>query len=186
MPKISTHLHLALKLSKKINICNMDSFILGSAYPDCWNTSLEQSLVNHYKSDTSSLCNLELFEKDKQINDFNFGYYFHLWVDNRILEVNVEGISKDDCLICDMEMITPIIQQLKQHSVNSEEENQALNNILTLESERISSSFISEDKKKRYDDILNMLVDEFIEIYLKNKNLKNELQLQCKNFKVKG
>lgn len=161
MPKINTHLHLALKLNKVINICDLDSFLLGNAYPDCWSTSLEQSLVNHYKNDPSSLCNLELFKKFEKMDDFNFGYYFHLWVDNRILEVDVDDISKDDCLICDMEVITPIIQQLKQHSVIGKEY-QSMQNILSLESEPLFSYSVSEDKKKRYEAILDMLIDEFV------------------------
>ena len=95
------------------------------------------------------------------MDDFNFGYYFHLWVDNRILEVDVDDISKDDCLICDMEVITPIIQQLKQHSVIGKEY-QSMQNILSLESEPLFLCSVSEDKKKRYEAILDMLVDEFV------------------------
>ena len=57
MPKIHTHLHLALKLSKKINISDVDSFFLGSAYPDAWKTSTEKSLQYHYKKEAYEECN---------------------------------------------------------------------------------------------------------------------------------
>lgn len=162
MPKINTHLHLALKLSKIIDICDLTSFLLGNTYPDCWNTSFEQSLFNHYKSDPLSLCNLELFKKTEEKNDFNFGYYFHLWVDNRILGVDVSDISKEDCFICDMDVIAPMIQQLKQHVVIGKE-NQSMKNILSLESEPLPLHSVSEEKKNRYVAILDMLVEEFVE-----------------------
>ena len=105
---------------------------------------------------------MELFKKSEEMDDFNFGFYFHLWVDNRILEVDVGDISKDDCLICDMEVIPTIIQQLKQHSVSGKEY-QSMQNVLALESEPLSLRSVSEDKKKRYDAILDMLVDEFVD-----------------------
>lgn len=125
MPKVNTHLHIALKLSRIMDIKDLNSFLLGNAYPDCWTTSIEKSLCYHYKGEISSLCNLERFKRTEEKNDFNFGYYFHLWVDNRILEVDVGDISKYDCLICDMAMITPIIHQLKQLTV-TDKKHQAL------------------------------------------------------------
>jgi len=162
MPKTNTHLHLAVKLSQFIDIGDMDSFLLGNAYPDCWSTSLEQSLINHYKSDRFSFCNLAAFRASEEMNDFNFGHYFHLWVDNRILEVDVGDISKDDCLICDMEIITPVIQRLKKHCVTGKAY-QSMQNILALESEPLPLYSVSEDKRKRYHAILDRLADEFVE-----------------------
>ena len=44
MPKVNTHLHIALKLSEAMTIKDLDSFLLGNAYPDCWTTSSEKSL----------------------------------------------------------------------------------------------------------------------------------------------
>jgi len=162
MPKINTHLHLALKLSEKMDIVDLDAFFLGNVYPDCWNISIEQSLIYHYKNDRSNLCDVEKFKIDEEISDFNLGYMFHLWIDNRILEVDTKDISKYDCLICDMEVVVPIIQQLKQ-GVFTGKEYQAMQNILSLESEPIPLYLVPEDKKRRYNEILDKLVDEFIE-----------------------
>lgn len=161
MPKVNTHLHIALKLSTAMTIKDLDSFLLGNAYPDCWTTSIERSLCYHYKDDISSLCDLERFSRTEKMDDFNFGYYFHLWVDNHILEVDVSDITKHDCLICDMAVITPIIHQLKQLTV-TDKKLQALQNIMALESEPMPLYLVSEDKKKRYEEILDTLVDEFI------------------------
>ena len=161
MPKVNTHLHMALKLCKVMCIKDLDSFLLGNAYPDCWETSVEKSLCYHYKDELSSLCNLERFKRTAEMDDFNLGHYFHLWVDNRILEVDVGDISKYDCLICDMAVIAPIIHQLAQLTV-SDKKRQALQNILALESEPIPLYLIPEEKKRRYDAILNMMVNKFV------------------------
>lgn len=162
MPKINTHLHLAIKLSEKLNIQNLNSFYLGNAYPDCWNYSIDQSIQLHYKNEFNSLCNLELFKENEEMNDFNLGYYFHLWVDNHILNNDTEDISKYDCLICDMEVILPIIDQLRQLEP-VDKEHQAMQNILTLESEPMPLYLVSRDKKKRYEEILDELILRFIE-----------------------
>lgn len=68
MPKVYTHLHIALKLSEAMTIKDLDSFLLGNAYPDYWTTSIEKSLCYHYKDDISSLCDLERF-KSTEIMD---------------------------------------------------------------------------------------------------------------------
>lgn len=161
MPKINTHLHLALLLSNKINISNLNSFYLGNAYPDCWKDSIEKSLQFHYKKDLNEPCNLNMFISKEERNDFNFGYYFHLWIDNHILEIDTGDISKYDCLICDMQSISPIIEQLKQFNYDGKEA-LAMQNILTLESEPMPLYLVSKDKINRYNNILNMLVNNFI------------------------
>lgn len=165
MPKVNTHLHIALKLSKVMCIKDLDSFLLGNAFPDCWGTSVEKSLCYHYKDELSSLCNLEKFKKTVEMDDFNLGYYFHLWVDNRILEFDVGDISKYDCLICDMAVITPIIHQLAKLKVTGEKY-QALQNILALESEPIPLYLVPEEKMRQYNAILDMMVDEFVKVQL--------------------
>ena len=45
MPKVNTHLHMALKLCKVMCIKDLDSFLLGNAYPDCWETSVKKAFV---------------------------------------------------------------------------------------------------------------------------------------------
>lgn len=161
MPQVSTHLHLALKLQKKINIADSDSFLLGNAFPDQWKDSFEKSLGLHYKTDPSGVCNLDEFLKNNRLdNDFNLGYYFHLWVDNEIQKVNVGNISKSDCLIYDMEIIRPAILQLKQN-IWQDKKLQAMNNILSLESTPLPLYIPDSEKKTRYDNILEQLVCEF-------------------------
>lgn len=167
MPRINTHLHLASKLSEKIDIADLDSFFLGNAYPDCWSVSIEQALLLHYKNDPSALCNIEKFISSDDLNDFNLGYLFHLWVDNRILEADTKDISKTDCLICDWEAIVPIIRQLKQFSFTGERY-QAMQNILSMESEPVPPYSVPEEKKKRYIEILDKLADEFAELHFKH------------------
>ena len=161
MPQTSTHLHLALKLQKKINITDSYSFLLGNAYPDQWKDSFEKSLELHYKSDPSGSCNLDEFLKDNRLNDdFNLGHYFHLWVDNEIQKIDVGDISKSDCLIYDMEIIRPAILQLKQNSY-PDKKLQAMDNILTLESTPLPLYIPDSEKKVRYDKILEQLIRDF-------------------------
>ena len=161
MPKVNTHLHIALKLSEKMCIKDLDSFLLGSAFPDCWNTSAEKSLRYHYKDEVSCLCDLERFKQTEEMDDFGFGYYFHLWVDNRILKIDIGDISKQDCLVCDMAVITPIVHHIGKIAVTGKK-HQALQNILALKSEHIPEYSVPEEKRKRYDAILDLLVDEFL------------------------
>ncbi len=161
MPQISTHLHLALKLFNKISITDFDSFLLGNAYPDQWKDSFENSLLLHYKSDPSGICNLSEFLKNNQLNnDFNLGYYFHLWIDNEIQKVDVGNISKSDCLVCDMEIIRPAILQLKPNSY-SDKKLQAMNNVLTLESTPLPLYIPDSEKKTQYNNILEQLACDF-------------------------
>lgn len=163
MPRINTHLHLALKLSQRIRIDNLDSFFLGNAYPDCWHISMEQSLCNHYKSDPTGLCNLESFKREHGNNDFDLGYFFHLWIDNRILEVNTGNISKQDCMICDMEIIAPLIQRLKMGEFEGEEL-LAMQNISLMEAAPIPTLAVSDEKKVQYQNLLEMMADEFAKV----------------------
>ena len=168
MPKLNTHLHLGSKLSEVINIKDINSFLLGNVYPDCWNTSIEKSLEYHYKDTLSSFCNLESFKMNEEMNDFNLGYYFHLWIDNRILKEDIGDITKYDCLICDMPVIAPIICQFKEYKACGKEY-QSIQNILELETEPMPLYLVSEEKKKRYYSILDKLVSEFVFEYFCDK-----------------
>ena len=163
MPKINTHLHLALKLSEKIQIENFHSFLLGNAYPDCWNMSAAEAMKKHYKDTLDNPCDMKRFRENEETNDFNLGYYFHLWVDNRILEIDLEDISKYDCMICDMPVIGPIIQELQENEFTGKEY-EAMQNIMTLESEPMPLYLVNPDKQERYNAILDGLVAEFEKI----------------------
>ena len=161
MPRIHTHLALALKLSEQININNLNAFLLGNAYPDIWDENINEAIHLHYKNDANSKCNLTSFLKDYNLSDaFNLGYYFHLWVDNEIKYMNLLDISKYDCMICDNEILSPIIPNLV---ACHDKEKQALNNIYKLNHEPMPLYLVHLDKKEQYHHILDTLVYHFIQ-----------------------
>ena len=161
MPKIHTHLSLALKLSKQVHINNLTTFLLGNAYPDIWDENIDDALHLHYKKDADSECDLKSFLNENDLNDeFNLGCYFHLWVDNEIRHIDLLNISKYDCMIIDHEIIFPIIPAL---TASSDKEKQALNNIYKLSNEPMPLYLVHHDKKQQYLDILDTLVNQFIE-----------------------
>ena len=161
MPKIHTHLSLALKLSKRIHINDLNAFLLGNTYPDIWDENIDDALHLHYKKDADSECDLTSFLVDNNLNDeFHLGYYFHLWVDNQIKYIDLLNISKYDCMICDYEMISPFISTLQ---ANHDKEKLALNNIYKLSNEPMPLYLVHHNKKQQYLDILDTLVDQFIE-----------------------
>ena len=167
MPKITTHLHLALKLLDKISIKDKNGFLLGNAYPDCMDAGEEEFLSLHYKDSRYSLCDLKKFKEQEEKNDFNLGYYFHLWTDNRIREVDTGDISKYDCIICDIPVILPAVEELKKESFCGRKET-AMGNILALESEAVPLIEVPDEKRKRYGQILDVLAEKFVsEIFLK-------------------
>ena len=49
MPKIHTHLALAMKLSQQININNLNAFLLGNAYPDIWDENIDEAIYEFEK-----------------------------------------------------------------------------------------------------------------------------------------
>ena len=160
MPKITTHLHLALKLLDKISIKDKKAFLLGNAYPDCAGVREEEFLSLHYKQSRYGLCNLEKFAEQEEKNDFNLGYYCHLWTDNRIIEVDTGDISKYDCIICDIPVILPAVEELKKESFCGREET-AMGNILALESEAVPLIEVTREKRKKYDEVLDGIADKF-------------------------
>ena len=161
MPGINTHLHAALKLAEKINVLDLNSFYLGNVYPDCCLYSEEEHCKYHYKKDISRLCNLEKFVETEEMSDFNLGYLFHLWLDNYILHVDTEDISRYDCMICDMELISPVIQNLKK-KVYVGKEADAMQKILELEAEPLPLYLVPEHKKEKYIAILDEAATLFI------------------------
>lgn len=156
MPKISTHLHLALKLCEKIEIEDKTSFFLGNSYPDCWNDSVEEGERRHCAVDAEE-------------NDFNLGWKFHLWVDDRMKDIDTGDISKYDCMICDMPVIGHLIEELKQHTFTGKEA-EAMNHILSLESEPIPLYLVPAEKMNRYEEMLDRLVDLFLVDYIEKSN----------------
>ncbi len=160
MPKITTHLHLALKLLDKISIKDKKAFLLGNAYPDCMYAGEEEFLSLHYKDSRYSLCDLKKFKEQEKKNDFNLGYYFHLWTDNRIREVDTGDISKYDCIICDIPVILPAVEELKKESFSGRKET-AMGNILALESEAVPLIEVPDEKRKKYEEILDVLAEKF-------------------------
>jgi len=123
MAKVSTHLHAVLRLSKKIEIVDLDLFYLENVYPDC---------------------------------------LFHMWIDNYMLSVDMGDISMYDQMICDMEVILPIIQELQgKEYVGREKE--ALEKILALASEPVPLYLVPKYKKEKYIEILDGAVEAFIE-----------------------
>ena len=161
MPKIHTHLALALKLSEQMNTNHLNGFLLGNAYPDIWDEDIDEAIHLHYKKDANNECNLTSFLKESDLSDdFHLGYYFHLWVDNEIKYIDLLDVSKYDCMICDHEIISPIIPTLV---ANNDKEKQALNNIYKLNNEPLPLYIVHHDKKEQYLYILDTLVDQFIE-----------------------
>lgn len=157
MPRISTHLHLGKILLSKYEVENKESFLLGCVYPDV----KERMMERHYKQNITDFCDLEAFKIQNTLDDFNFGYYFHLWVDNEIRKVDVSDISKDDCLICDMEEIISLIYELKQLSFVGKEK-EAMDLINTLENEPMPLYLVRRDIKEKYSNILFELVNGFL------------------------
>lgn len=161
MPGIHTHLNLAQRLLKEITVESPGAFLLGNAYPDRFGESIQKSIELHYKQALHDPCDLGAFLDAEPRDDFTLGYYFHLWVDNRMMTVDVQDIQKLDCLICDMEVIGPAIQAARDHAA-TDRERQALRNILELEQKPVPLYSVPEEKKKRYDKILYSMVRDFI------------------------
>lgn len=156
---------------QKTHVADPASFLLGSAYPDRFHHSVEEGLALHYKKDLMGPCDLTAFLKNEERDDFGLGYFFHLWVDDRIMSVNTEDISPSDCLICDMGAFLPFYETLRGQTFTGKKQ-VAMQNVLTLEREPMPLYLVPPEKKKRYEVLLDTLVDEFLEAY----PLKNSLQ----------
>lgn len=162
MPRIHTHLNLALRLLKRIEITNSIPFLLGNAYPDCFEEDGDKAMRLHYKECREDECHLDVFLENEEKNDFNFGYYFHLWVDNYMKEVDCLDISSSDCLICDMEEIRETILNLYRETYEGKEL-EAFHHIRRLESTPMPLYMVFEEKKDVYSHILDTIVDAFME-----------------------
>lgn len=160
MPKIQTHLHLGIIYLNQFAIKNENAFLLGCSYPDNWYLDEADALKRHYKNENTSPCDLNSFlQKHDLKDDFNFGYYFHLWLDNEINTVETDGISMYDCLLSDHDVIYSYIQSL--HGDN-ELQNQALKNIQYALNQPLPLYLVPTDKVNKYKKILNLLITKFV------------------------
>lgn len=88
----------------------------------------------------------------------------HAWIDEHIKEMELGDITKYDCMICDMPVIGPLIEELRQGTYSGAEE-AAMKKILSLETEPIPLYLVPDEKKLRYERILEILVDEAYNAY---------------------
>lgn len=160
MPRLHTHLHLSKIFLEQYPMKNPDSFLLGNIYPDQFEDS-EKMMHDHYKNNIEDDCNLSQFLNEKNLDDFNMGFYFHLWVDNKIKTINLYDITKQDCLICDMDAIFPIIEDLKSKSFTGIEK-EAFEHLHQLDHIPMLLYIVSKDKQEKYEKILHQLVSDFI------------------------
>lgn len=160
MPKIQTHLHLGIIYLNQFEIKDENAFLLGCSYPDKWHLNKEDALKRHYKNESTSPCHLDSFLKDYNLqDDFNLGYYFHLWLDNEIKTVETDGISMYDCLLSDHDVIYSFVQSL--HADN-ELQAQALENIHYALNQPLPLYLVPIDKVNKYKKILNLLITKFV------------------------
>ncbi|MBE6114577.1 MAG: hypothetical protein E7191_05805 [Erysipelotrichaceae bacterium] len=161
MPSISTHLHLALLASDRLPITDTDAFLLGSVYPDQMYISEYKSVLLHYKEHVEDPCDLKRFLECESKDDFTLGYYYHLWCDEYVKHVELEDITKYDRLICDMEVLIPVIQRLCNNSYTGKYQ-QSMENIMILEREPMPLYLVSPSKKEKYVEVLESIVDAFV------------------------
>lgn len=164
MPSVNTHLHLALLATKKLLVNDTDAFLLGNAYPDQWDLSEYKSVLLHYKNTAEGECNLDKFLLCENRDDFTLGYYFHLWCDEYVKGIELEDLTKYDRLICDMEVLIPVIYALNNKTYTGKYQ-QAMDNILTLEREPMPLYLVSPSKKEKYIAVLENIVESFIKEY---------------------
>ena len=154
MPKISTHLHLALILSDVLKIRDLKSMMLGSAYPDVLDDK-RLFLSLHYKENCLASCDLKAFLKDNGIRDvFDLGYFFHLYCDNKIEQYDLKDINQYDALIFDMQKVSPHSNLFKTRA-QDERESLALKNIQALDKEPMPLYIPDLLKKESYEKILH-------------------------------
>lgn len=161
MPKIHTHLHLGCLLNDLIHIEDFDSFQLGNVYPDCFGFSEEEAIKRHFKANMNVSCNLNELIKLAPWDSFTLGYYFHLWVDNYVLHIDLKNITKSDCLICDMEVIHDVINELS-HKTFKEKELEAMRIVHLLDVMPMPLYLVDVNTKNTYKQILSDIINAFI------------------------
>ena len=86
---------------------------------------------------------------------------FHAWFEDYMAELDMQDISMYDQLICDMEVILPVIQELQQQELTGKRA-EAMEKILQLESEPMPLYLVPEQKKQEYIQILERAIDAYM------------------------
>lgn len=161
MPKLSTHLNLALILGKKLNIQDLRSLFLGAVYPDALDDE-DLFLKLHFKNNVKDLCDLKVFlSKIKTRDEFSLGYFFHLYLDNVYESYDFKDIRQYDVLICDMQRVIPFLDLIKEDTDNPKEK-RALQNIKRLDREPMPLYMVFKERAMAYEEILEKIVDDFL------------------------
>ena len=86
---------------------------------------------------------------------------FHAWFENYMAELDMQDISVYDQLICDMEVILPVIQELQKQELSGKRA-EAMETILQLESEPMPLYLVPEQKKQAYIQILDHAIEAYM------------------------
>ncbi len=161
MPKLSTHLNLALILGEKLNIQDLRSLLLGASYPDVLDDE-KMFLKLHFKSTAKDLCDLNDFLlKTKTRDNFSLGHFFHLYLDNVYENYDFNDIKRYDGLICDMQRVIPYLDLIKKDTDNPKEK-RALQNIKRLDQEPMPLYMVFKERVIAYEEILEKIVIDFL------------------------
>ena len=161
MPKLSTHLNLALILGEKIKIQDLRSLFLGAAYPDVLDDD-DLFLKLHFKKTAKDLCDLKTFLlKVKTRDNFSLGHFFHLYLDNVYESYDFKDIKKYDALICDMQRVIPYLDLVKIETIEPKKK-RAIQNIKRLDLEPIPLYMIFKEQAIAYEEILEKIVADFL------------------------
>ncbi len=162
MPKLSTHLHIALKLSEKFEKIDKNEMFSGAGYPITRAGSDDDTVRLHYREDFVDVCHLDKFLDDNDIEDFNLGWFLHLWTDNYFAGLDMGDISVYDMMICDMGQVVPALQELIEDESDGRDI-YATVNLRALEREPLPLYLVSDEKRDRYFEILDKAVEVFCE-----------------------
>ena len=133
---IHTYLHCGILLSEKVEILDLESFLLGCGY-------------------SGSLINGELVS-----DSFRLGYTFHSWLDTHLI-IDLEDLSASDRLILDMERVIPLFYSVFKGDYEGIMR-EAYENILSLENLPMPLYLVSPSKKEKYTKVLVELIEVFL------------------------
>ena len=99
------HLAVAKKVSEKISITNIKDYYIGSIAPDISRQIGESKEISHFQRNSrNNTPNIELFlmkYPDFKHNDFELGYFVHLYTDKLWEEEFINNISHEKCIKSD-------------------------------------------------------------------------------------
>ncbi|MBR4080966.1 MAG: hypothetical protein IKK21_04190 [Clostridia bacterium] len=147
MPPAHVHLHLAEKLLARVPVADSDAFRLGSVYPDCWREDEAEALRRH------------AYDAAAPVDDFCRGWLFHLWTDRRMKTVDTQGIARETCLACDMEVIAPVVRRLRSLQLTGRATD--AQRVLPV-ADNADHADVPEEIRTRYHALLDGLVCEFM------------------------